>query len=138
MSKEGPMINRMKSSLLGLGLGAAVLATGALAPAGEGARGAPSEQEPGGIAAAQTWSMTVRRLATDSCGVGCPCLFGLAPAGDIGRRLAIAEVEDGSLGGVMNGVSLRGLRWAVYSEYSGETRAGPRWQASAFYVDALA
>jgi hypothetical protein len=73
-------------------------------------------------------------LTADNCPVLCPCVFGDGPTYGHCLFAGAAVVEDGMLGET----SLKGVKWGMIGEFTGEVRSGPKFGFHAYYVDAAA
>jgi hypothetical protein len=78
------------------------------------------------------WNMKVKMVISDTCGISCPCLFGLEPHHGHCRFIGGVHIVDGMFGNV----PLSGVNWAVFGEFTGSVKAGTqKWLYTAYYVD---
>lgn len=61
------------------------------------------------------WNMKGNLVITDTCGINCPCLFGLDPHHGHCRFLGGMKINEGSYGDT----SLEGITWGVLGEFTG-------------------
>ncbi len=61
------------------------------------------------------WNMKGDLVITDTCGINCPCLFGLDPHHGHCRFLGGMKINEGSYGDT----SLEGVTWGVLGEFTG-------------------
>ncbi len=78
---------------------------------------------------ASPWKMRVKMVMSDTCGINCPCLFGLDPHGGHCRFLGGMHIVEGNYGDV----SLDGVDWAVFGEFTGSGE-NQKWLYSAYYI----
>ncbi|MCH8028348.1 MAG: DUF1326 domain-containing protein [Candidatus Dadabacteria bacterium] len=76
------------------------------------------------------WSMKLQMVITDTCGVNCPCLFGLDPHHDHCRFVGGFHITEGKYGDV----SLDEVTWGMLGEFTG-SRENQKWIYTAYYID---
>ncbi|HET6201928.1 MAG TPA: DUF1326 domain-containing protein [Planctomycetota bacterium] len=89
---------------------------------------AASSQDP------DAYSMSVRMVTGDNCPPVCPCVFGEGPTYGHCLFAGAAIIDEGKLGSV----SLKGVKWGIIGEFSGEVRSGPKFGFHGYYVDSAA
>ena len=77
-----------------------------------------------------SWNMKVNMVVTDTCGINCPCLFGLDPHHGHCRFVGGFNIVEGKFGDV----PLDGVSWGILGEFTG-SRANQNWLYTAYYVD---
>ena len=76
------------------------------------------------------WRMKGNMVITDTCGVNCPCLFGLDPHHGSCRFLGGMKINEGNYGIV----SLKGVSWGMLGEFTG-SRENQKFLYTAYYID---
>lgn len=76
------------------------------------------------------WNMKVHMVLTDTCGINCPCLFGLDPHEGHCRAIGGVHIVEGKYGEV----SLDGVTWGFLTEFAG-SKETQKWLYSAYYID---
>lgn len=86
-----------------------------------------SEEEGSSVPA---WRMKGDLVISDTCGINCPCLFGLDPHHGHCRALGGMKVKEGNYGDV----SLDGVTWGFITEFTG-ARETQEWIYAGYYID---
>lgn len=76
------------------------------------------------------WRMKGDLVISDTCGINCPCLFGLDPHHGHCRALGGMKVTEGNYGDV----SLDGVTWGFLTEFTG-SRENLKWIYAGYYID---
>ncbi len=78
------------------------------------------------------WNMQAHMLISDTCGINCPCLYGLEPHHNHCRFIGGVHIIKGKYGDV----SLDGVNWGYLGEFTGSKNAGTqKWLYTAYYID---
>jgi len=76
------------------------------------------------------WRMKGNLVITDTCGINCPCLFGLDPHHGHCMFLGGMKINDGSYGDM----SLKGVTWGVLGEFTGSGE-NLKFIYTGYYID---
>lgn len=76
------------------------------------------------------WKMSGTLVITDTCGINCPCLFGMDPHHGHCRFIGGMKVDEG----VFGDVSLDGVTWGFLGEFTG-SRETLSWVYTGYYID---
>ena len=76
------------------------------------------------------WKMKGNLVITDTCGINCPCLFGLDPHHGHCRFIGGMKINEGSYGDT----SLEGVTWGVLGEFTGSGE-NLKFIYTGYYID---
>lgn len=76
------------------------------------------------------WNMKGNLVVTDTCGINCPCLFGLDPHEGHCRFLGGMKITEGSYGET----SLEGVTWGMLGEFTGSGE-DLKYIYTGYYID---